>query len=290
MSSRIASSAASTTVSDELRVESWIAEQAERTASEDWLTAISARYPEAVQTWTDPAAQIRLLKHDTNFLKSAESLPWSELLDGERLKILDFGAGTGWLSLLLSRYPSVEEITVLDSDRSNLETMLPRMASLFGGEIGKLRPVVGRFSPLLVPDGYFDLIVESSAIHHAESLSELLSELKRALRPGGYLVLVNETVLPDWMLMAMAISRALKIVRSVLTKRWQPNAPAISATTVVTDPFLGDRAYCSWQWEQALRAAGFDAKAVPTPFHTYNVGKQSERTRLVNFICRRPLV
>ena len=289
MSSRIESSVADATVSDDLVVESWIAQQAQRGVSEDWLNAIAARYPSAVQAWTDPTAQLKQLTKDTNFLKSAESVPWKEILRGDRLKVLDFGAGTGWLSLLLSKYPSVEEITVLDSDRSNLETMLPQMAPLLGGDVSKLKPVVGKFSPLLVPDGYFDVIVESSAIHHADNLSQLLAELKRALKPGGYLVLVNETLLPDWMLIGIAMSRAFKIVRSVILKRWEPDAPAMSATTVVIDQFLGDRAYCLWQWQQALQRAGFDVRTMRTPFYTYNdVAKESERTKLVNFICRLP--
>lgn len=278
-----------TDAGDDLFVDTWLAAQAEHVGSADWLTAIAGRYADAVLTWTDPSAQLKLLREDTNFLKSAESLPWTELLAGEDLKVLDFGAGTGWLSLLVSRYPSVGEVTVLDSSRSNLESMLPRMAPLLGGDMSKLKPVVARFSPLLVPDEYFDVIVESSAIHHAESLPQILAELGRVLKPNGRLVLVNETILPDWMLVGMAVSRAIKIIRSVVLKRWVPDAPDISATTVVIDQFLGDRAYCEWQWQQALISAGFEVTTVRTPFFTYNGGSatRSERTRLVNFICRK---
>jgi SAM-dependent methyltransferase len=290
MSLRTESSPADATVDGggDIFVDTWLAAQAEHVGSEDWLTAIADRYPDAVRTWTDPRAQIKLLQEDTNFLKSAESLPWNELLSGRDLSVLDLGAGTGWLSLLISRYESVKDVTVLDSSRSNLEGMLPQIAPLMGGDLSKLRPVVGRFSPLLVPDQYFDVIVESSAIHHAESLPQLLRELARALKPNGYLVLINETILPDWMLVGIAVSRAFKIIRSVVMRRWVPDAPAISATTVVIDQFLGDRAYCEWQWQQALGVAGFEVRTIRTPFFTYNGDtRRSERTRLVNFICRK---
>ena len=291
MSLRTESSPADATIdgAGDIFVDTWLAAQAERVGSQDWLTAIADKYPDAVQTWTDPRAQLKLLQEDTNFLKSAESIPWNDLLRGEDLNVLDLGAGTGWLSLLVSRHEAVGEVTVLDSSRSNLEGMLPQIAPLIGGDLSKLKPVVGRFSPLLVPDQYFDVIVESSAIHHAESLPQLLAELARALKPNGYLILINETILPDWMLVGMALSRALKIIRSVVTKKWVPDAPEISATTVVTDQFLGDRAYCEWQWQQALASAGFEVQTIRTPFFTYNgsAAKRSERTRLVNFICRK---
>jgi SAM-dependent methyltransferase len=164
-------------------MESWLAQQAEHIGAEDWGKAIEARYPGALQQWTDPREHFRLVTEQTNYYAAAKLVNWSHYLKGDHLKVLDFGAGTGWLSLLLSRYSNIAEITALDGNRYNLETMLPAIAPLFGGDLAKIKPTVGKFFPLLAPDNHYDLIVESSAVHHAADLSECLREIHRVLKP-----------------------------------------------------------------------------------------------------------
>jgi hypothetical protein len=78
--------------------------------------------------------------------------------------VLDLGAGTGWLSAFLSSFPNVEQIDTLDSDRNNLEVMLPQIIERMEGDTSKIHPILGLFSPLLVPDQQYGLIVASSSI------------------------------------------------------------------------------------------------------------------------------
>jgi len=60
------------------------------------------------------------------------------------------GAGTGWLSIQLSKHENVTAIYALDSSRSNLEIMLPALTDLMGGNREKITPVLALFTPILV--------------------------------------------------------------------------------------------------------------------------------------------
>ncbi len=68
-----------------------------------------------------------------HFLPALQSLKWAEYTAKPGLKVLDLGAGTSWLSVFLSSFPNVEHIDTLDSDRNNLEVMLPQIIDRWGG-------------------------------------------------------------------------------------------------------------------------------------------------------------
>lgn len=104
--------------------------------------------------------------------------------------VLELGAGTCWLSLLLNRFgcPTI----ALDVSGSALE--IGRAA--FERETGvrwELEPQFltydGHVIPL--PDASVDRVICYDAFHHVPNQSEILTELARVLRPGGIVGMVE---------------------------------------------------------------------------------------------------
>lgn len=104
--------------------------------------------------------------------------------------VLDFGAGSCWLSAILNRL-GVRTISMDVSPAAlalGQETFRtdPRLKS---GLDARFIPYDGRRIPL--PDGSVDRAVCFDAFHHVPNQDEILSELFRVLRAGGRLVLAE---------------------------------------------------------------------------------------------------
>lgn len=100
------------------------------------------------------------------------------------LRLLDFGAGTGWTSRYLSQLGC--EVIVLDVSQTALE---------IAKELYRRQPVVGnwprpRFLPfdgyrIDLPDASVDRILCFDSFHHAVNPDAILREFARVLKPGG---------------------------------------------------------------------------------------------------------
>lgn len=64
------------------------------------------------------------------------------------------------------------------------------------------------------------------------------------------------------------------------------NFQSVSESGISTDPYLGDRAYCYWQWKAAIEEAGFSFEAVVTPYYSYKNANHYQ-TKLTHFIARK---
>jgi SAM-dependent methyltransferase len=101
-------------------------------------------------------------------------------------RVLDVGAGNGWLARRLAgRY----EVTAVDVDGG--ETGL---GGLRDPRVVRLR---GDLEALPVAAGRFDAVIAAAAIHYAVDLDGALAELGRVLRPGGFLVIVDSPLYRD---------------------------------------------------------------------------------------------
>lgn len=97
-------------------------------------------------------------------------------------KILDIGAGYGWLSGLLSQDPNVREVWSVDVSLKALK-IGQKIAKLKNYKISGFVRAKAGFLPF--PDHYFDFVVSSAFLHHVESVPLVLSEIKRVIKPNG---------------------------------------------------------------------------------------------------------
>ncbi len=104
---------------------------------------------------------------------------------GHADRALDLGCGDGRLSAEVD----ATELTAADVSATALERARRRLP---GARIVDLEPD----APLPFGDGEFDLVLCTETIEHVRDVQLFLSEIRRALRPGGMLALTTPAHLP----------------------------------------------------------------------------------------------
>ena len=101
------------------------------------------------------------------------------------LRILDLGAGNGWLCHRLALDHRCTAIDIREDDVDGLGA---------AAELSRLVPfecVVASFERLPVPDCSADLAVFNASLHYATELAPVLAEAARTLVPGGRIVILD---------------------------------------------------------------------------------------------------
>ncbi|MCB0575793.1 MAG: class I SAM-dependent methyltransferase [Saprospiraceae bacterium] len=107
-----------------------------------------------------------------------------------RLQILDLGCGNGWMSGRLSQKLNVE-IWAVDLNRHELE----QGARLFGSA-----GVQFFYADILkdtLPEHHFDLAILGASVQYFSDLETLIFMLKRSLKPGGEIHLIDSPFYRD---------------------------------------------------------------------------------------------
>jgi len=81
-------------------------------------------------------------------------------------------------------------------------------------------------------DNSFDIVFGSAVLHHSKDLKAVFAEIRRVLRPGGRLVLINEAGRGVW-----------EKIHPVYKKMQEKG--------------FGDTAYTLWEWKKGAQAGGF---------------------------------
>lgn len=260
----------------------WIAEQTRRGVAQ-FDRAMMEMYPESNAYLQSARNYLDTVGVTCNYIAACELVPWASYLS-PNAKVLDMGCGGGWLSAMLSRLDAVETIYALDSSRHFLRNMLPQVMALMEGHQDKLVTIEGLFQPLLFDDACIDVVVASSALHHADNLEAVLREIRRTLKPGGRLIVLNETPWPGYRHLLFVLAATVRTLRALLLQSYRSVSPAISASGYLYDPALGDRDYPLWYWKEALRVSGFAVESViDTGMPTV---KGSQGRSLIHFVCR----
>jgi ubiquinone/menaquinone biosynthesis C-methylase UbiE len=102
-------------------------------------------------------------------------------------RVLEVGCGTGMLTVLAKKRHPDAELTGVDPDERALER-----ARRKGGSLG-IRFDHGYGQRLAYPDASFDRVLSAFMLHHLEGddRDASLREVRRVLRPGGALYLVD---------------------------------------------------------------------------------------------------
>lgn len=105
-------------------------------------------------------------------------------------RVLDFGPGDGWPSLILA--PLAGEVVGVDGSSRRVDVCTENAARLGITNASFVHTAPG--TPLPFDDGAFDAVVAASSVEQTPDPRATLSELHRVLRPGGRLRLSYEAL------------------------------------------------------------------------------------------------
>ena len=111
-------------------------------------------------------------------------------------RILEIGAGSCWLSSVLSKFPEVQEIYALDFSRRILTEIAPMVMDYLKANASKIVRVRGSFYDLLHLGKQFDFVVCDETLHHADYPIILLNQICNVLSEDGLFVSIREPIAP----------------------------------------------------------------------------------------------
>lgn len=261
---------------------SWVLEQSKKNISQ-FEQSMEDSHPETISFLYNSEDYFARVCEQCNYLDATQKVNWTKYIK-EGATVLDLGCGGGWLSGLLSKYDAVSLIYAVDSSRYFLNDIMPGVLDIMGAKCEKIVPVEGLFSPLLIEDNSLDVVVASSVLHHAENLEQLLVEIKRVLKKGGYLVILNETPPSAFRYLASISKAFIRIFSNMLLRRYQSLSPSISSSGYIYDPQLGDRDYPVWYWLASIKKAGFEIEDIDKTSLATVKGEKGRK--LTHFICK----
>ncbi|MET3920873.1 SAM-dependent methyltransferase [Arthrobacter sp. UYEF20] len=113
--------------------------------------------------------------------------------------VVDLGAGTGAGSRLLrGRYPDAA-VTCVDNDPQMLGLLREQGFAVVQADLDDGFPALAGSSMTADSEAPVDLVWASSSLHHVAHPARLLSGVRRALAPGGVLVVVELAALPRFL-------------------------------------------------------------------------------------------
>jgi SAM-dependent methyltransferase len=104
------------------------------------------------------------------------------------LRLLDLGAGNGWLSWRIARAGG--ECVAVDI-RDDAIDGLGAAAAYLGDSSARFDRVVASFDALPIESGQFDVVVFNASLHYALDLTAVLREARRCVIDGGRLVILD---------------------------------------------------------------------------------------------------
>lgn len=136
-------------------------------------------FNEAATSWDEEPRRVRLAAEVAEAVKREVALRAD-------MDVLDYGCGTGLVSLLLQ--PLVRSVTGADTSEGMLEIFRAKVAAQRLNNVQTLHPGTERES---LATECFDLVVSSMTLHHIEDLEKLVRDFYRVLRPGGVLAVAD---------------------------------------------------------------------------------------------------
>ena len=112
-----------------------------------------------------------------------------QLIEDKPLQILDVATGTGDLAIMAHKYLKSAEITGIDISEGMLELGRKKIAKLLLNN--KIQLIHGDSEAIKFPDESFDAVSVAFGVWNFENLEKGLMEMKRVLRGGGRVVILE---------------------------------------------------------------------------------------------------
>jgi len=121
-------------------------------------------------------------------------------------------AGVCWTSALLSRIEAVSKVYALEISKHRLLSIAPHVLDLLKSYNEKIVRVIGSFYDIKLPDQSVDFCFIASSLHHADRPAKLLLEVRRILRPNGFILIIGENPVLRHELFNKYIKNYIKII------------------------------------------------------------------------------
>jgi len=137
------------------------------------------RFDQDAASWDAKEYRIRLAENVAAAIRREVKL-------NPDMELLDFGCGTGLVSLSLA--PEVASLTGVDNSAGMLEVFMDKAAGNNQGNVKCLNLNLGDGDAL---PGAYDLILSSMTFHHVKDIPAVIRVLFNALKPHGYLCVAD---------------------------------------------------------------------------------------------------
>ncbi|MHB1938210.1 MAG: class I SAM-dependent methyltransferase [Acidobacteriaceae bacterium] len=192
-----------------------------------------------------------------------------------RLRILDLGAGNGWLSYRLAlQGHAPTAVDLLTNDRDGLGAAIHYRKRLTTTLFPRFQ---AELNNLPFADGQFDLVIFNASFHYAENYEDTLAEAVRCARAGGT-VMIADT---PWYRKEESGRQMVEERRAAFTARYGIPSDDIASLEYLTDRRLQkmeDRFGIQWQvdtpyygirWSLRPLLAKLRCKREPSRFRIY---------------------
>jgi SAM-dependent methyltransferase len=183
---------------------------------------LTANHPDAVRRMyaTDESLRVRQMIHEQHSVPPGDFIAWalsSVQWRGDE-RVLDAGCGPGgWAKVLLEHLPAIQYYG-LDLSPGMMRNHPQRSRSLIGDAVR-----------LPYPDAAFDVVMANHMLFHMQDIDATLSELRRVLKPNGYLMATSNSVhnLPEFQ----------QLLRRAITLLVPPGTSSVRVPAQHTDLF-----------------------------------------------------
>ncbi|MBL0171370.1 MAG: ubiquinone/menaquinone biosynthesis methyltransferase [Gemmatimonadaceae bacterium] len=105
--------------------------------------------------------------------------------------VLDLASGTGDLAVGIARALPTAQVTALDASTRMIDMANARLATRDADVASRVRTMVGDMTALAFPDASIDLVTAGYGVRNVPDAARALGEIRRVLRPGGRVVLLD---------------------------------------------------------------------------------------------------
>lgn len=137
------------------------------------------RFNQLAAEWDEKLQHVETGAGVAAAMLQALRLPGGDDMGGDMGEALEFGAGTGLVTVHLA--PHLRTLLAMDGSSGMLSVLQRKCADLGLANVSVQEGLV----PADLPDRRFDLIFSSLTLHHIEDSAGLLAALFQRLRPGG---------------------------------------------------------------------------------------------------------
>jgi ubiquinone/menaquinone biosynthesis C-methylase UbiE len=142
-------------------------------------------------------------------LQARDIMTALDIRPGER--VLDFGCGSGYFTIEMAKLAG--KAYGIDVNSHIRSIVIPPALQ------GRLEYIVGEGQRLPFPDGHFERVLASEVLQTIADPADFLTEIKRVLKPGGRLVVVNGAGHPAIRNAYRSSSRLLRFLKRVYPER-----------------------------------------------------------------------